>query len=85
MDFQIEKNRWNGSGANDNLLDGSCDEICEICLKVSDPSIFSRFQVSTALRMSKPLYLHSRDAEEDFISVMKEFGFGATSKVDYRL
>ena len=42
-----------------------------------------RFQVSEALRVSKPLFLHSRDAEEDFITVMTEFGFGANIKVTY--
>lgn len=40
-----------------------------------------RSQVSLALQHSKPLYLHSRDAEEDFMEVLQDHGFGNGIKV----
>ena len=40
-----------------------------------------RSQVSLAVQHSKPLYLHSREAEEDFMDVLQEHGFGKDIKV----
>lgn len=37
-----------------------------------------RVQVEWALSLNKPLYLHSRDAELDFIQILQEFGFGTS-------
>jgi heme/copper-type cytochrome/quinol oxidase subunit 2 len=39
--------------------------------------------VALATRLSKPLYLHSRLATEDFFMVLKENGFGDSVKVSH--
>lgn len=38
-----------------------------------------RSQVQMALQHSLPLYLHIRDAHEDFVAVMAEYGFSSSS------
>ena len=40
-----------------------------------------RAQIGLALKFSKPLYLHSRDSQDDFLNVMSEFGIGPSLTV----
>jgi TatD DNase family protein len=37
-----------------------------------------RAQIELALRLKKPLYLHSRAAQEDFVSTLNSLGFGSS-------
>jgi TatD DNase family protein len=77
-----ECNEENLSELTDLILNSKCDAIGETGLDYSegfpDPTpqlAWFREHISLALRVGKPLYLHERDAHDDFCSVLEEYGF----------